>query len=546
MAMPTASSPRGAKPHDTHSSTNLRALLDMRRAEGRRFTVEEAIAVVVPVCVDLQERHARGEKLYVHPSAIAPGADGLPRIQTMLALIPTLPFDKVCLAPELHRTLEPGDACASVFSMGAILYEMVTGRHIGPGMKRPRDVDPNLPEALEILIGKSIIGDRTHRPADLGALASAMYHVAPQKSIHPPDISEARLDASAEQEVDIRMSMLPPEEINPPGTGAEVSGVTAMPRAAATPRFEQSDPYGMPVIDRTSPHSSRGAATAPSSRRSVDDPTARLAHLKARLESDPRPRYVVNKDKMDHGPFTAVELLQQIASHSFTADQLLRDEIGGQQMAISEWEEFAPFAQQARLYREKKAEDKAVIVAADSDKKRGIAKSIIAVSVIVAIAGVLAVWFVTRRVGKNDQIKVAGDRVGTVEVNGDIKGKKKAPGGGPGGGGGGGPGYSGGTSFDSVLNGTNQTIDMNNANDTPDLTNGQLAAPLMHAGFVSGCGAPDDMKVTVRVAVKMGRAVGVTVTTNPPSAGVASCIDGAVRRIQWPQSAKTDFVTTTY
>jgi hypothetical protein len=540
MAMPTASSPRGANAQATHPSTTLRALLDTRRAEGRRFTIEEAIAVVVPVCVDLQERHARGEKLYVHPSAIAPGADGQPRIQSKLALVPTLPFDKVCLAPELARTLEPGDACASVYSIGAILYEMVTGRHIGPGMKRPRDVDPRLPEAVEILIGKSIIGDRTHRPADLGALASAMYHVAPQKSIHPPDISEARLDASAEQEVDIRMSMLPPEEINPPpGSNAEVSGVTAMPRVGALPRFEQSDPYGMPVIDR------RSSPSAPPSRRAVDDPTARLGALKGRLESDPRPRYVVNKDKMDHGPFTAVELLQQIASHSFTGDQLLRDEIGGQQMAISEWEEFAPFAQQARLYREKKAEDKAVIVAADSDKRRGIAKSIIAVSVIIAIAGVLAVWFFTRRGAKNDQIKVAGDRIGTVEVNGDIKGKKK-PTGGPGGGGGGGPGYSGGTSFDSVLNGTNQTIDMNQANDTPDLTNQQLAAPLMHAGFVSGCGAPDDMKVTVRVAVKMGRAVGVTVTTNPPSGGVAACIDGAVRRISWPQSAKTDFVTTTY
>ena len=538
MAMTTASSPHGASAHATHPATTLRALLDGRRAERRRFTVEEAIAVIVPLCMDLQERHARGERLYVHPSCIAPGADGLPRIQPSLSVVPTLPFDKVCLAPELHRTLEPGDACASVFSIGAVLYEMVTGRHIGPGMPRPRDIDPSLPEALEVLIGKSIIGDRGHRPADLGALASAMYHIAPQRSIHPPDVSEARLDASAEQDVDIRMSMLPPEELNPPGS--DISGVTAMPRPAAIPRFEQSDPYGLPVIDRR-------AAAAPQSRRNVDDPTARLATLKARLESDPRPRYVVNKDKMDHGPFTAVELLQQIASHSFTGDHTLRDEIGGQQMAIGDWEEFAPFARHAQLLREKRAEDKAVIVAAEGDKKRGIAKSILAVSVVIAIAAVLGVWFYLRPRAKNDQIKVAGDRVGTVEVNGDIKGKKKTgPGAGGGGGTGGAGGYSGGTSFDSVLNGTNQTIDMNNANDTPDLTNQQLAAPLMHAGFVTGCGAPDDMKVTVRVAVKMGRAVGVTVTTNPPSPGVAACIDGAVRRISWPQSAKTDFVTTVY
>ena len=54
------------------------------------------------------------------------------------------------------------------------------------------------------------------------------------------------------------------------------------------------------------------------------------------------------------------------------------------------------------------------------------------------------------------------------------------------------------------------------------------------------------MHVTVRVAVKMGRAVGVTVSTNPPSPAMAACIDRAVRGLQWPPSPKADFVTTNY
>jgi hypothetical protein len=271
-----------------------------------------------------------------------------------------------------------------------------------------------------------------------------------------------------------------------------------------------------------------------------------LGALKASLESDPRPRYVVSKDKMDHGPFSAVELLQQIASHAFHAEHGLRDEISGRTLAISEWEEFAPFAEQAGLLREKRAEDKAVVRAADADKKRGVAKSIVAISVVVALAGVLAVWFFKVRGTHDDEVKVAGDRAGTVAVNGDIKGKKKGPGvGGPGGGGG--PGYSGGTSFENVLNNNNETVSMGGpAQDQPDLTNAQLAAPLRHASFITGCGAPDDMKVAVRVAVKMGRAVGVTVGTTPPSAGVNACVDRTVRMLQWPVSPKTDFVSTTY
>ena len=502
------------------------------------MSLEEAIAVIVPVCLDLKERHGRGEKLYVHPSAIAPSPDGLARVSTRLSLVPTGAHDKHCLAPELQRTLEPGDACSSVYSVGAILYEMVTGQHVGAAMKRPRDIEPSLPEALEILIGKAVIGDRSHRPADLGALASAMYHVAPQKSIHPPDISEARLDQSAELDVDVKFSMLPPEVAH---SHAEASGVNTLPRPPAVPRISGGDPFGAPVIDRSAP-------AAPSSRRLVDDPTARLGALKARLEADPRPRYVVSKDKMDHGPFSAVELLQQIASHAFTAEHGLRDEISGQSLPIAEWEEFAPFAEQTGLLREKRAEDRAVVRAADADKKRGVAKSIIAVSVVLALAGVLAVWFFKVRGTHNDEIMVAGDRAGTVEVNGDIKGKKKGIGGpgGGGGGGGGGPGYSGGTSFENILNNNNETVTMGQAQDQPDLTNAQLAAPLRHASFITGCGAPDDMKVAVRVAVKMGRAVGVTVSTNPPSPGVAACVDRSVRGLQWPVSAKTDFVNTSY
>ncbi len=45
---------------------------------------------------------------------------------------------------------------------------------------------------------------------------------------------------------------------------------------------------------------------------------------------------------MDHGPFSSVELLQQIASGSFTGDHVLRDTFSGEERFIQDWEEFAP------------------------------------------------------------------------------------------------------------------------------------------------------------------------------------------------------------
>src|SRR5580700_4883063 len=58
MAMRNASARQNANPGQ---SNTLRSLLDSRSAEGRRMSLDEAVAVIVPVCVDLNERHARGE-----------------------------------------------------------------------------------------------------------------------------------------------------------------------------------------------------------------------------------------------------------------------------------------------------------------------------------------------------------------------------------------------------------------------------------------------------------------------------------------------------
>lgn len=81
---------------------------------------------------------------------------------------------------------------------------------------------------------------------------------------------------------------------------------------------------------------------------------------------------------------------------------------------------------------------------------------------------------------------------------------------------------------------------------TAPLSSAQLGAPLVHGTFVGPCGAPDNMKVVVNVAVKMGHAVKVTVTTLPPDPTVASCVERAVRDLQWDISPKTDHVTVTY
>jgi hypothetical protein len=78
------------------------------------------------------------------------------------------------------------------------------------------------------------------------------------------------------------------------------------------------------------------------------------------------------------------------------------------------------------------------------------------------------------------------------------------------------------------------------------LSSAQLSAPLVHGAYVSACGAPSEMKVVAKVTVKKGHAVAVTVTTQPPNASVATCVQKAVREKQWDISPATQHATVTY
>ena len=81
----------------------------------------------MPLTVETAQRHAAGMRFYVHPSSIVHVQNGRFQISLELAQqLPTAPRDRACLAPE-ERAGGTGNAHASVYAIGALLYEFVTG-----------------------------------------------------------------------------------------------------------------------------------------------------------------------------------------------------------------------------------------------------------------------------------------------------------------------------------------------------------------------------------------------------------------------------------
>ncbi len=473
---------------------------------GGRAGLAEWINWLVPLCHQLAERHARGDLLHVHPSALVLQNHTLTLGEGPPAA-PTLLDDRAALAPELQGSLEPGDAKGSVYAIAAMLYEGLAHEPYDANAPLLGVRDASLPDALAPLLARALVADRADRPADLHALADALVAIKPR---HP---------SSVDIEVDIAVSMLPPA-----------------PTANA------------PTHDLFHPIAARKAPPPPASSHRA---TEELVALKAKLETNRAALYVVIKDNMDHGPFTSVELLQQIAARSFLGRDILRDSETGRTAPISEFKDFAPFIEQSSLGAQVQLEREALVSAAKSEARGGATKLVVGGAIVLAIAAAIVFWVVREQGLAQEKITVASDRAGSIEVTGmgsakrNPSRKQSGPGGSQGASGPGSGGHGGGGSFESVLDNNNEEMVMGAA-QTPDLTKEQLAGPMRSVSFISACGAPDNMKVTVRVAVKNGRAAGVTVSTNPPSAGVAGCIDSRVRGLAWPVSPKADFVTMSY
>lgn len=61
-------------------ANSLRSEMDRRRGMGIAFTLKEAIAIVVPLCTEIAEHHARGARMFVHPSSIVLTGGVYPKI----------------------------------------------------------------------------------------------------------------------------------------------------------------------------------------------------------------------------------------------------------------------------------------------------------------------------------------------------------------------------------------------------------------------------------------------------------------------------------
>jgi hypothetical protein len=276
------------------------------------------------------------------------------------------------------------------------------------------------------------------------------------------------------------------------------------------------------------------------------DATAALGALKSKLEADRAHRYVVVRDGMDHGPFSAVELLQQLASHAFTGEDILADRHSkGTERAIKDWPDFAPFAEHAGRHRAIAAEKAAIDRGVAKESKRTRGKALIGLLLLGMLLAGTSAWFMVRVGTRNDDVEVQTDTASNVEAEGALAAKKGAGGGKRSSGAIGGiPQLGGGLSCEAAQNAYVEELKMAGGGPA-DITRGQYSSIMNSGAYFSHCGVPSSVAVSICVAVQSGHAVGVTVNTTP-NHGSRACIASAVRKLGFPANPKLDVVRVNF
>ena len=175
------------------------------------------------------------------------------------------------MAPEQMASARDADARSDVFSLGAILYHLLTGQppfrgtsavdvfqRISEGPPSPRELRADLPEGIEKITSRCLRKDREKRFPDVAALAAALVPFGPPHAQLYAESAERILRAEANtaegtSPVDpsgvlspspVRMGSRPP-----PGEPASVLGTTskksAAPRAKAAESSKEPEPKAL-------------------------------------------------------------------------------------------------------------------------------------------------------------------------------------------------------------------------------------------------------------------------------------------------------------
>ncbi len=395
----------------------LAAIVARRKAEGGHISLRGAFNVVVHVCKALasaQDKLCHGT---LRPSVVWIGKNGRVKVgdfgvgrvlvgahgATVLG-----PTEQACLAPEV-KAGGAADTRSDIFGLGAIFYELLTGRSPAEGFVPPSQAHPDATPEIDSVLLRCLAPTPEGRFASPDEVRIALLPLV----AHAPSVSAVQ-DFGLDVEIDVDLGMVVPPTVpaidaarasRPSGAGAvDRPKVGSRVSIDESFRASQVEPLEAPV------------------RASVVD----LSSALGRITDKGTAHWMLQKDGLDHGPFSGREVVDQIARGEILLEHRLQNMDTGERKAVSDWPDFAGFAEQYRKEHETNLHKEAVTHAAMADVRSSKRKLVIAGVALTAALGAGGFFLATRdaaeqRVSRDQEVTSLYDiRRIQASASGDI------------------------------------------------------------------------------------------------------------------------------
>ncbi|HVR61531.1 MAG TPA: protein kinase [Polyangia bacterium] len=365
----------------------LREFLDGKLGEGAGVSLKGAFNLITHVANALERAQAVMPHGALNPGNIWVGKSGRVKVAN-LGLGRTLPelarqtgagarggVDQIYVAPEVAAGGAP-TLTADVYSLGGILFEVLTGRPPSAGVS-PSQLNPEVPPEVDRVIARA-----------LNRSAAARFPTA-------ADFRNA-LSASLALQAD---------------SGAAAASPARPPSGSSWPAAAAS-----------------GAQSGLSSVLSPAGEPARLTLGKsfnvaeaAGSADDNQERWLIQKDKLDFGPFSLAQIKTQIESGEIRGEHMIVDSDSGARKKVKDFPGLQEFTKHAERRLEQQRRARAEKAHEHVEKKKSMAMFLIVGAAVLVVLSSVGLYVLSRKASDGGQL---ASRQEEEEVDAFLKGVK--------------------------------------------------------------------------------------------------------------------------
>ncbi len=366
----------------------LREFIDNKKAEGRNVSFKGACNLITHVANGLERAAGFMPHGGLNPTAIwvnkagrvKVGELGLGRTVPALARrgAPNGAPDTVYVAPEVLAGAPPSSA-SDVYSLGILLYEVVTGRLPSSPFKPLTQAAAGVPPVADAILAKAFAQDPSARfasPMDLrDALATALAGGTPDLGPAARTVPTAQ-PASAARQAAVRSAQVEPSmepSLEPPSAPP--------PRSSLGRSFNVAEAAGAAI-------------------------------------DEAQERWLIQKDRLDFGPFSLTQIRAQIQRGEIIGEHMIVDSDTGARKKVKDFPALSEFTKTSERHREQNRRAAAEQRQESVDKKKSTVTVLFTLVLLVAAVGGVFFFVLTR---KADQGTKLASRSEDAEIDAFLK-----------------------------------------------------------------------------------------------------------------------------